>query len=238
MDKPFLNSYPDQDANFSIYVPQESSYIINFEGNPQSVTVDGKALGVINANSFSEGQNWDSTGPIILRSGNHTVDFNSTFVDKTIIYSSNKSSNSLESINEIFGGGAEPYVLSYSKTDPVSFSVVINASKPFILGYEEPYDDFWQSNSSISKISLNSVNNGFLIENTNNSSTTGTFSINLTYTPEKYLDLGIKVSVLASTFTILAIILIMVSPRILNKHRMSRFQFGDKLNRKEHKQNF
>ena len=86
-------------------------------------------------------------------------------IEKIIVCSSYLTNNSTESLQKTLGDGAEPFVVSYEKTDPVSFSVVVNASKPFILAYQEPYDEFWQSNSSTLKISLNSVNNGFLIEN-------------------------------------------------------------------------
>ncbi len=230
LDKNFLSSTENNDS-VSIFAPYPSSYIINFQTNqslirsPLNLTVDNKVQSVFSTNSFSDSKNWYSVGPFNLSQGYHNIDFSSLNIEMAIVCSVNNTNGLMESLNSIFGGGAEPYVTTYEKTDSVSFSVGLNASKPFILAYQEPYDEFWQSNSSTSKFSLNSVNNGFLIENSADGSTANTFTINVTYTPEKYLDLGIKVSALTLIFTALILVLILLSPKILKKKNVTRFQF-------------
>ncbi len=210
MDKTFLNSTENNDK-VSIFAPYPSSYIINFQTNqhidkqPIKLTVDNKVQNVFSTNSFSDTENWYSTGPFNLSQGYHTIDFSSLNIEMAIVYSVNNTNGSTESLNSILGGGAEPYVVSYEKSDPVSFSVVVNATKPFILAYQEPYDEFWESNTSSSRIIINSVNNGYLIDGNLNDANEKTSEITITYTPEGYLQLGIKISVIAFILTTLII---------------------------------
>ncbi len=62
-----------------------------------------------------------------------------------IVYSVNNTNGPTESLNNILGGGAEPYVVSYEKSSGSLFST-LNGTKQFILDYQEPYDEFWESN--------------------------------------------------------------------------------------------
>jgi hypothetical protein len=224
-DKTFLGTFMFGD---NLSVPfnalKKSLFSINLESSQQlneiNLTVDNRELKATRSTAFTGDENWFSTCLIDLSQGSHNITISnssSQSIEKIILYSSNSTNNSAESIQKILGGGAEPFVVSFEKTDPVSFSVVVNSSKPFILGYQEPYDDLWQSNSSTSKIMLNSVNNGFLIENNAAASTADTYTIYVTYTPEKYLDLGLKVSALALIFVTLTIVLILLSPKIHKK---------------------
>ena len=169
MDKTILNSTENNDK-VSIFVPYSSSYIINFQTNQPltpsqlNLKIDDKVQSVFSTNSFSDTKNWYSLGPFNLSQGYHHIDFSSLNIETAIVYSVNSTNGSMESLNSILGGGAEPYVVSYEKSGPVSFSVVVNASKAFILGFQEPYDGLWQSNISSTKLFLNSVNNGFVVD--------------------------------------------------------------------------
>lgn len=197
MDKALLGSLTvGGNLSVPLNAAKQSLYNINLKLNQElnelNITVDNKELKGTRSSGFAGGENWYSTGPIDLTQGLHEIKFNTTNVDKIIIYSTTQANGSMESLNDIFGNGAQPYVVSYEKTDPVSFSVLVNASKPFILAYEEPYDEFWQSNASDGKIILNSVNNGFLVNASD--STDKNYTINITYAPEKDFVLGVKIS--------------------------------------------
>jgi hypothetical protein len=222
MDKTFLSSAENNDK-VSIFVPYPSSYIISFQANqsltrsPLNLTVDNKVQSVFSANSFSDTKNWYSAGPFNFSQGYHCIDFSSLNIGTAIVYSVNNANGSMESLNSILGGGAEPYVVSYEKSDPVSFSVVVNSTKPFILSYQEPYDEFWESNTSASRIIINSVNNGYFIDGNLNDANEKTSEISITYTPEGYLQWGIKISIIAFILTTMSLVLILLVPRFRKK---------------------
>jgi hypothetical protein len=222
MDKTFLGSSENNDK-VSIFAPYHSSYIISFQTNqpltrnPLNLTVDNKVQTVFSIDSFSDSENWYSTGPFNLSQGYHNIDFSSLDIEMAIVYSIDNTNGSTESLNSILGGGAEPFVVSYEKSNPVSFSVVVNASKPFILGYQEPYDEFWQSNISSTKLILNSVNNGFFV---NPNSTLNTV-INITYSPEQSLQLGVKITLISFLATLAIIGIVLLYPKI-RQHRSNQ----------------
>lgn len=221
MDKTFLNSI-ETNGTVSIFSPSPSSYKISLQTNqplihsPLSPTVDNKAQSVFTTNSFSD-KNWYTSGPFNLSQGYHSIDLSSLNIEKAIIYSVSSINDTSESLNNILGGGTEPYVVSYEKSDPVSFSVVVNASKPFILGYQEPYDELWQSNTSSTKIVLNSVNNGFFID----SNSTINSVINITYSPEQSLQLGVKITLISFLATLAIIGILLLYPKI-KQHRVTK----------------
>jgi hypothetical protein len=204
--------------------PEQSLYNINLKMNPElnelKIAGDNKELKCTKSSDFAGGENWYSTGPIDLSQGTHNITLSnasSLGIEKIIIYSSNMANGSTESLQKILGGGAEPFVVSYEKTDPVSFSVVVNASKPFILGYQEPYDEFWQSNISSAKLILNSVNNGFFVEPNSTLNTV----IGITYSPEQSLQLGVKITLISFLATLAIIGVVLLYPTI-RQHRAAQ----------------
>ena len=58
---------------------------------------------------------------------------------------------------------------------------------------------------SASRIIINSVNNGYLIDGNLNDANEKTSEINITYTPEAYFQLGVKISVATFILVTLAI---------------------------------
>jgi hypothetical protein len=192
-------------STVSLFAPQSSLYRVSYMANQTvKVKVDNTTIA---GSSTGNATNWYSSEPFNLNQDFHNITFSAN-IEKVIIYSVNANDSSTESLSSIFGNGAQPYVVSYEKTDPVSFSVDVNASKPFILGFQEPHDEFWQSTPSMSKIIINSVNNGFLVDSNVSNSVNGTYSISLTYGPEKDFQLGIKISAVALvlvTFLVVAL---------------------------------
>jgi hypothetical protein len=226
MDRAFLNAAENNDK-VSIFAPYPSSYIISFQTNqtlthsPLDLIVDNKMQSVFSTNSFSDAKNWYSTGPIDLSQGRHDMKFNTTNVDKIIIYSATQVNGPTESLNGIFGNGAQPYVVSYEKTGPVSFAVKVNASKTFVLSFNEAYDEFWQSNISAQKLILNSVCNGFIVNSTYVAPKNDLVTININYSPEATFQLGSMISAISLVFVIAVVSLVTVFPKIKRKRKFS-----------------
>ncbi len=223
--EPFLLNSTKYDAQgenttFSEYAPKTSSYLINVQTDQSlnsgmlELFVDNKPY-AISANPL-DGQYWYSAGPINLTQDYHDITFNysaSVNIENVILYSSTKSNSSLESLKSVFGDRVEPYVVNYEKSGPVTFSVKINASAPFILAFNEPSDDFWQINASGTKLALNSLNNAFLINNTEDNLVT----LDVFYAPEVSLQLGEKISVISFVSVLATISVLLVLPKIKGK---------------------
>ena len=229
MDNPFLESLIIG-GNISVpfFTAKQSSYNINLESNQQlselNVYVDNKELKVDRNNVFAGDENWYSIGPIDLSQGSHNITLSSgssAVIEKMIIYSSDSANSSTDSLQKILGGGAESFVASYEKTDPVSFSVVVNASKGFILGFQEPYDELWHSNISSTNLFLNSVNNAFFVDSNSTINTV----IQITYSPEQSLQLGLKITLAGFLASLIIICLVLFYPKIRQKSAVQR-QFG------------
>ena len=225
MDKAFLGSLK---VGGSLSVPfnatKQSLYNINLESNQQlselNVTVDNRVLKAARSSAFAEGENWYSIGPIDLCQGYHNITLSngsSQAIEKIIIYSSESAISSTDSLQKILGGGAEPFVVSYEKTDPVFFAVVVNASKPFVLSFHESYDELWQSNISTTRLILNSVDNGFLVNITSQVPKNELVTINITYSPEAAFQLGTKVTVVSFVFVTAIISVVLAFPKFKKK---------------------
>jgi len=222
MDNAFLGSLiVGGDLSVPFIATKQSLYNIYFESNQQSneinVTVDGNELKATVSSSFAEGENWYSTVPINLSQGPHNIKFDKTNVDKVIISSTTQAKDSIESLNDIFGNGAQPDVIGYEKTGPVSFSIKVNVSQPFILSFNEAYDDMWQSNISAEKLIVNSVGNGFLVNESFGVPNNELETIVITYSPEKSFQLGTLITAISLVSVIAMISAIIAFPRIKKK---------------------
>jgi hypothetical protein len=184
--------------------------------SPLALIVDNKMQNVFSTDSFSDSRNWYSTRPFNLSQGYHTIDFSSLNIETAIVYSANNTNGSMENLNSILSGGAEPYVVSYEKSGPVDFSVAVNASQAFFLGFQEAYDESWQSNISSTKLVLNSVNNGFFVDSNNSK-----MVINITYSPEQFLQLGVKITFISFLATLTIIGIVLLYPKI-RQHRATQ----------------
>ncbi len=225
MDKAFLGSLSvGGSLSVPFNAPKQSLYYINFQSNEQlselNLTVDNLVCKATKSNIFSGSENWYSAGPINLLHGTHNITLSnglSKVIEKIIIFSSCSTNNSMDSLQKILGGGAEPFVISYHKTDSVSFSVVVNTSKTFVLSFHEAYDEFWESNISATRLILNSVDNSFLVNVSSQVPKNELVTINVTYSPESAFQLGIKVTVVSFIFLIAIILLVQVFPKFKKK---------------------
>ena len=216
MDRKSLPSGDNVSGSF--FAPQQSLYMLSFQanqtlvGSKSVVTIDDQPLIAYKDDSFSNDKKWYTVEPLTLSQKLHNISFSSPYVEKAILYSISAQDNSTQNLESLFGGGSQPYVIAYEKTDPVTFSVKVNASSSFILAFQEPYDELWHSNASYFKIRVNSVNNGFLINSSSISSQNS--SITVTYTPEKDFQLGVKITVASFFIAILLIVIISCWPHM------------------------
>ena len=80
------------------------------------------------------------------------------------------------------------YIMNYKMLSPVEWEVIVNASKPFVLVFTEPYDKLWiacvDNRGVVKSVPLFNLVNGFLINST------GILHIRLYYTLQTYYVLG------------------------------------------------
>jgi hypothetical protein len=231
MDRPYLNSLNTKanTAEISIYAPQTSSYTIDVLLNQKirgslQVTVDNENL-VVDGKASSDGPNWYSIGPIDVSQGSHIIKLStssSVAIDEVITYSMANSNNTVNGLEKVFGDGGAPYVVSYKQSGPTSFSVKVNATKAFILAFQEPYDEFWQSNISSTKLIIDSVANGFFANNIVNAIENHLVNININYTPEASFQTGVMISTISFALSLTTIFLILTFSKFKEKHRFSK----------------
>lgn len=93
-------------------------------------------------------------------------------------------------------------VVTYTKVDPTHFQVKIeNASTPFILVFNEAYNSSWRLNGYDSgHFVVNGYANAWKI------SKTGTYTLDLTYTPQSSFKKGVLISIFSLVFVLGAFI--------------------------------
>jgi len=95
---------------------------------------------------------------------------------------------------QIYTNISEAKILSYKPDSPVKWEVNINASKPFILIFTEPYDRLWcayVNNKEIKSIPTDNLVNSFSINET------GNLTIVIRYKLQDWFELGWKITGLA-----------------------------------------
>lgn len=203
-DKLILNTSTPS-TKITLFSPKNSKYFIAFkttlvkEDTTLSIQIGDQSFTLNNLRT-QDNSHWRFVGPFYLEKGyNYEVKFSADVqleIDDVVAYSTNVFSNTSDSLGKIFGNdGTLPYVLGYQKPEPTTFSLQINATTPFILAFREPYDELWQANASGTKLCLNAVTNGFFLKNSSLYDNSSIFTLTITYTPERYLQLGVKISI-------------------------------------------
>jgi hypothetical protein len=120
------------------------------------------------------------------------------FIESIAVYESSLDDSSSSGIHQ---------VLSYKKVNPTHWEVVVNASKPFVLVFTEPYDRLWRAyinGKELKPIPIFGLVNGFVVNET------GVMHIRIYYTLQTYYLIGMATS--AGTF--IALLAISLSPSI------------------------
>jgi hypothetical protein len=149
---------------------------------------------------FTTDLNANKTNLIIYSEGD-------TELDKVVVYSDSYEN---ESIEKLFGEKMyRATVSNYSKITPTIYHAEVNANKPFILEFKEPYNPLWRAyingveykpievyykNASEPTTQIGSSNfpaiNGFIINQK------GVFNIIIEYLPLKWFPIAILVTIL------------------------------------------
>lgn len=107
--------------------------------------------------------------------------------------------------------------LKFTKINPTLWKVQVNATQPFMLSFGESYDPLWVANinkngqnvGTAESIPINSVINGFWIDQT------GNIDITIEFKPQKWYYIGIVISGITFIICILYLILEFIRK---NKH--------------------
>jgi hypothetical protein len=186
-----------------IYLPKDGEYILYLRA---------KGLLRVKANNTDilVGQNTDSFDSyyvkLHLNRGLNRITLSTNdeaFIESIAVYES--------SLNDSSSSGTHQ-VLSYRKVNPTYWEVVINASKPFVLVFTEPYDRLWRAyinGKELKPIPIFGLVNGFVVNET------GIIHIRIYYTLQTYYLIGIAAS--AGTFTALLVISLSSSIDILRR---------------------
>jgi hypothetical protein len=106
-------------------------------------------------------------------------------------------------------------ISEFSEIDPTKYTLKINATKPYILGFVQSYSPQWvakvkedaQETSEFNSFPMYSGINGFRIDKL------GQYEIEVDYKPQKWLLIGTYVSI-STVIGLLGFILYLVSPRL------------------------
>lgn len=156
----------------------------------------------------------NDTGATIYFCTDKLLDPNIIFKDISVtelihpqVYSYNDQSELQNKIPEI----------TFSKIDPTNYKVTVkNATDPFVLSFSERFSPLWDAEIAGKKVSehflLNGYANGWYVENK------GTYVINLTFKPQRWLQLGIIISCFAIVGSIIYLLFAFLN-HVKNKNK-------------------
>ena len=139
---------------------------------------------------------WYTIGPLNLSAGEQTIEIGGRGlieIDKIMFYSLNDNETRLSPEN-LFHESNKHVLLNYTKIDPCTYQVNINAQKGCLLVLSETYNPLWKAfvnGNEISSIQTDSFINCFPI------SETGNFTVTIRFTGQNYADLGLKTSLVS-----------------------------------------
>ena len=152
------------------------------------ISLDGDATPV----SSSE-LGFEYVGPVHLDQGGHSIEVSAkggqVDLDVVWLYSVEDGVKEVEDIFKAKDVTAE--VVSYEKVNPTKYKVRVNASEPFMLALGEVYSGLWVAavnGKEYPSLPLNSISNGFWIEDT------GDLDITIEFKPQRSFYTGAIIS--------------------------------------------
>jgi hypothetical protein len=108
----------------------------------------------------------------------------------------------------------ENIISNFSKIDPTKYELDVNASRPYVLGFVEPYSPFWVAevkeghiHSQFNSFPIFAGLNGFSIDRL------GQYKIEIKYKPQEWLQIGSLVSI-STLIGLIAYGIILACPKI------------------------
>jgi len=208
-----LEAYTPRWASTEVSIPREGRYMLalRLASGPQygtlNIKVDDFTNIIAGYSNSSQGFEWKHVGPIPLDAGSHEIrvrgngkiDF-----DQMMIYSL-KEKEERPFVGDLFKPKYSP-MISYKRINPGKYIVhVQNSSGPFILVFSESYHPLWKAyidGEERSPIPVYSIINGFFINRT------GDFDVTISFTGQRYADLGLRIS----GVTLVVVLAILVTP--------------------------
>lgn len=186
-------------ATTSINILRNSSYKVAIrafvcpDNNPLILEISDKKFEV-NLTDKEGKLKWIYLDPIFLQKGQHSLQIlpeGETIIDSLVVYS---TTNSDETINDVFKHPRSATILSYKEIDPTKYVIHVNSQEPFMLAFTEAYDPLWRAyvnDEEIKPLPLYSIINGFWINKT------GEYDVEIAYKPQEFFYIGATISSVA-----------------------------------------
>lgn len=218
---PLTQKSSNNEIVINMLFPNFSQYTIALRTNTAVDT--SKVTANINEQLFfikdkDDKRGWYFIGPVkssesTLRINLSNVDYKD--IDGIAVYEEKKQ---FVKLDELLQGAMLPYVITSLKTGVTTFDLQIDARRPFILMFSESYHNGWQVDANNFHFPAFSAVNGFYV------SSTGHYSLQLDFIPQRYFQLGIIITILTVTISVISVWLL-TDHRFLHKagRRLSKF---------------
>lgn len=205
-----LESYTTEgvDASAETFIPREGNYVLaaRLASNTSDGTLKVKINDFTTTMSYSRSTDfeWYESSPFSLDVGDQTINISSAHevdIDKIAIYSLEEGETAVP-LNYLFESDSTRPTVNYEKVNPCKYIVHVNSSEPFLLVFSEAYHPMWKAyinNVEVSSTIAYSCVNAFFINKT------GEFNITLYFTGQIYANIGIGISVITLSGTIVAL---------------------------------
>jgi hypothetical protein len=175
--------------NFDVVKGSEYRVAVKIQGNAV-VKVDEQVYSV-----SSPELDFVYLGPIYLGKGEHSIEVDPVGdkldLDVIWLYTTEKED---ETIDDIFVPEHDAaQITNFTKIDPTKYMVRVSAEQPFMLSFAEAYDRLWVARVNgreYRSVPLNSVVNGFWIEDT------GDLEITIEFKPQTWFCWGVAISII------------------------------------------
>jgi hypothetical protein len=163
-----------------------------------AVKIEGDAVVKIDEQVYSVSSselNFVYLQPVYLEKGEHSIEVDPVGdkldLDVVWLYTVEKEDEVIDDIFTSENDAAQ--VIDFVKIDPTKYNVRVNTTRPFMLSFAETYDRFWVARINgreYHSVPLNSVVNGFWIEDT------GDLEITIEFKPQTWFYWGVTISII------------------------------------------
>ena len=201
-----LNMEINSEVWRNVQIMEPGNYSVSIRANGDfKLEIDDRVFWL----NFSKLQ-WLDNEPLYLERGIHKIRITAVSpsdIDTLCIWS---NENNEAKIGEMFNSGGTPaaVITRYQMNDATKYVVNINATKPFMLSFNEKYDPLWRAmvnGEIIESKPLDSIINGFWINQT------GQLTIVVEYEPQEWFYYGSIMS--AITLIIIGMFMVFVIAR-------------------------
>ena len=136
-------------------------------------------------------------------------------ITSVVIFSSDDSS--ITTLSDVFKNKEISPIIKYEKVSSEKWIVTVNASRPFMLAFSEPYYDLWQASAegtTFNNFPLFSQINGYFIDKS------GNYVIEVHFTLQNFMEDGLIMS--GTTLSLTIVLLVFIEYKIRKRARIKK----------------